>query len=59
VLKPGTLDDSGWAEPVGHIWTESRVPWSDVEDGTPTFPGQPASREPLFAAWTSRIRERA
>jgi hypothetical protein len=51
VLKPGTLDDSGWARPVGAIWTESRVPWAEIDWSLPNFPGQAPTREPLFAAW--------
>ena len=26
-LHPGTLDDTSWLEPVGHIWTRSAQPW--------------------------------
>ena len=51
VVKPGTLDDSSWAVPAGNIWTDSRLPWLAIDPAFPSFPGQPASREPLFAAW--------
>jgi hypothetical protein len=51
VLKPGTLDDSSWAVPIGNIWTESRAPWSEIDWQQPTFPGQPPVRDALFTAW--------
>lgn len=51
ILKPGTLDDMSWAEPVGHIWTASRVSWVEIDAGQPGFAGQPPSREALYAAW--------
>jgi hypothetical protein len=51
VLKPGTLDDNRWAVPIGNIWTDSAAPWVAIDPDQPSTPGQPASREPLFAAW--------
>jgi hypothetical protein len=55
VLKPGTLDDAAWAVPVGNIWVASKLPWIDVADDEPAFPGQPPTREPLYKAWDSRV----
>ncbi|HVW92404.1 MAG TPA: GFA family protein [Devosia sp.] len=55
VIKPGTLDDRSWAVPVGAIWTDSKLPWSEIDPAEPSFPGQPGSREPLFAAWRERV----
>jgi hypothetical protein len=52
VVKPGTLDDPSWAAPVGNIWTNSRLPWTQVDWDQPNFPGQPADRQPLFDAWS-------
>jgi hypothetical protein len=40
VIKPGTLDDTHWLNPVGDIWTRSRQPWVEVPEGSVTFPGQ-------------------
>lgn len=51
VLRPGTLDDSSWAIPIGNIWTGSKAPWVEIDPAVPNFPGQPDSREPLFVAW--------
>lgn len=55
VLRPGTLDDSSWAIPVGNIWTDSKAPWVEIDPAVPNFPGQPDSREPLFGAWRQRF----
>lgn len=55
VVRPGTLDDSSWAVPVGAIWTDSRAPWVAIDPDAPSFPGQAPSREPLYAAWRQRF----
>lgn len=55
VLKPGTLDDAGWARPVGNIWTDRALPWVPIDPGVPNFPGQPPSRQPLFDAYAAEI----
>lgn len=39
VLKPGTLDDSSWARPVGNIWTKSRMPWVEIDGSLVNFEG--------------------
>jgi hypothetical protein len=51
ILKPGTLDDSGWAVPAGSIWTASKAAWVKIDDRQVNFPGQPADRQPLYDAW--------
>ena len=30
-LKAGSLDDSSWLRPVGHIWTRSAQPWLPLD----------------------------
>lgn len=51
VVKPGTLDDLSWIEPIGAIWTESRPAWVALDPEALNFPGQPPSRQPLIDAW--------
>lgn len=53
IVKPGTLDDISWVEPIGAIWTDSRAPWVTLDPSAPNFPGQPPSRQPLIDAWTA------
>lgn len=53
VVKPGTLDDPSWAVPIGNIWTDSRLPWVEIDATQVNFPGQPPDRQPLYGAWTA------
>jgi hypothetical protein len=55
VLRPGTLDDMRWAEPVGNIWTDSAAPWATIDPALVNFPRQPATRQPLFDAWARAV----
>ena len=55
VIKPGTLDDMDCAEPVGNIWTDSAPEWVAIDRDLVNFPGQPASRQPLFDAWEQAV----
>ena len=40
-LKPGTLDDTSWLEPVAQVWTKSAQPWLRLAKDLASFPGQP------------------
>jgi hypothetical protein len=55
ILKPGTLDDSGWAVPVGNIWTASKATWVTLDERQVNFAGQPADRQPLYDAWQRAV----
>ncbi|MBN8997753.1 MAG: GFA family protein [Rhizobiales bacterium] len=55
VIKPGTLDEMGWAKPVGNIWTDSAPAFAQIDPALVNFPGQPASRQPLFDAWQRAV----
>lgn len=50
-IKPGTLDDTRWLQPAGHIWTASRQPWVRLDEGSLRYPGNPDNFEALLAAW--------
>lgn len=56
VVKPGTLDDTSWLEPIGHIWTRSAQAWVRFEDGTLLYDGPPPDFTALSAAWQARAR---
>jgi len=47
-LKPGTLDDVSWLEPVAQVWTKSAQPWLELRGDLPSFPGQPDNVAALF-----------
>ncbi len=56
VLRPGTLDDTSWLHPIGHIWTRSAQPWVRIPDDTLNFSRQPEGDEvaALVRAWKER-----
>ena len=53
-LRPGTMDDTSWLQPVGHIWTRSRQPWIALPQAALTYDQQPADVLPLVRAWKDR-----
>ena len=53
-VKPGTLDDTGWLEPVGQLWTSRRQPWVQWADGAIEHETQPPDFEVLLARWRQR-----
>ena len=56
-LKPGTLDDTAWLDPLGHVWTKSAQPWLRQSlTGPLVFAGQPEDFAPFYAAWHDRRR---
>ena len=57
VVKPGTLDDMGWARPIGNIWTASKASWVAIDETLVNFEGQPVDRQPLFDAWDRAVAE--
>lgn len=55
ILKPGTLDDTGWLVPVGHIWTRSAQRWVSIPEDTVNFEGHPDVPR-LIEAWQKLSR---
>ena len=55
-LRAGTLDNTGWVEPVGDIWTKSAQPWVRVPEGRLTTERQPADYAPFVAAFAAQQR---
>jgi hypothetical protein len=56
VVEPGTLDDTSWLCPVGHIWTRSAQPWVHIPESSLTFDEQPGEDGwlALVRAWKNR-----
>lgn len=50
-LKPGTLDDTSWFNPVAHLWVRSAQPWVTFEENAIKYEKQPEMSE-LFALWS-------
>jgi hypothetical protein len=55
-LKAGTLDDTSWLVPAGHIWTGSKQKWVVIADGGLAFAGQPRDFEALKERWREMTR---
>ncbi len=53
-LQPGTLDDTSWFRPVGHIWTRSAQPWVTISPEALRYKKQPEDPLSLVRAWKSR-----
>ena len=56
ILRPSTLDDRSWLDPVAHIWVRSAQPWVHLPDGVLVFDEQPADTRELMRAWAARHR---
>ena len=56
VLEPGTLDDTSWLRPVGHIWTQSAQPWVVISEDSLRCSEGPSDEEALgfVRAWKRR-----
>lgn len=52
-LKAGSLDDTSWLVPAGHIWTGSKQKWVVIAQGELSYAGQPE----VFLALMQRWRE--
>jgi hypothetical protein len=56
VVKPGTLDEAGWLDPVGHIWTSSRQSWFPLAEDSLCYAEAPPDFAALSAAFANRHR---
>jgi hypothetical protein len=54
VVRAGTLDDPGWAEPVIQIWTASRLSFVALNPQRPSYERQAPSRGVFYEAWSNR-----
>jgi len=54
-IMAGTLDNTSWLAPVGHIWTKHKQPGVLIEDVALCFDGQPPNRELLYDAFRRAI----
>ena len=59
IVKPGTLDDTTWLKPVGHIWTKSAQSWVPIPNDTVNYEAQPPDLSRLIEAWKAQGGDRA
>lgn len=57
IMKPGTLDDTQWLDPVGHIWTRSAQPWFKIPADMVNYELQPPDFSRLIEAWQAQQRK--
>ena len=50
-LKAGSLDDTAWLRPVGHIWAKRAQPWVFLDPKLLIYDDEPESFDDLVAAY--------
>ena len=56
-VKPGTLDDTAWVRPMGHLWLDSAQPWFTPPSDALHYAGQPDSFDDLFARFDAYLAD--
>jgi len=55
-IKPGTLDDTRWLDPGGHLWTDSAQRWVNLDDERIHASAQPTDFKPIRACWQRKYQ---
>lgn len=55
-IKPGTLNDTAWLQPVAHIWTVRAQPWMHLDESVLHYPGNPDGFSAMAEAWAAQVR---
>lgn len=56
-IKAGTLNDTTWLHPAGHIWTQSKQPWVTLGENALNYARQPQDDDAaLIARWQDMLR---
>ncbi len=50
-VKAGSLDNTRWLRPVGHLWTRRAQPWVRIPPDDLAYPGEPPSFDGLYRRW--------
>lgn len=50
-IKAGSLDDTSWLVPSGHIWIRSKQSWVNIEEGALSYDKQPENYDALIEKW--------
>ena len=56
-IKPGTLNDTKWLDPVGYLWVSSAQKAFIAPDNKLCFSHQPENFDSLFEAWSINFKE--
>jgi len=52
-VKPGTLDDTSWLQPVGNLWASRAQPWHGLEENGLSYPQEPETMNALQEAFAA------
>jgi hypothetical protein len=56
-LRAGTLDDTGWVQPVAHMFMRSAQAWETIASGVACYETEPADfRSEVGSAWHALIK---
>ena len=55
-IKPGTLNQPRNLVPAGHIWLDSKQPWTIVDHSMSQYAGNPDTMDDLCAAFADQTR---
>lgn len=53
-VRPGSLDDASWVQPVAAFWMASAQPWVRFPEGTLLYDAQPDDFTPVLQAWRAQ-----
>ena len=54
-IKPGTLDDTFWLKPAGHVWVQDAQKWISFTDGGLVYNKDPDDYEKMILKFSSYI----
>ncbi len=54
-IKPGTLDDTSWLRPVGHIWKKRAQPWIRFEKDCLQYEENPESYDEMIQSFSCAL----
>ena len=56
-IKPGTLNDTSWLNPVGHLWVSRAQKGILFSPDSLKYEHQPNTFKPLYEAWLNQFEE--
>lgn len=54
-IKAGTLDNTSWLKPAGHIWIGSKQAWVKIPKDVLAYEGQPDNYDALIKRWQEMV----
>ncbi len=57
-IKAGSLDDTSWLVPAGHIWTGSKQSWVKIPPDVLSYEKQPKNYDALIKKWQEMMESK-